>query len=89
MESGEQEIAAASEHLTHGIDKKPSVQQLLEMLGAEAEPEKRKSLISALGRDYTNGIWVSRARQSHVLAIPVPKDLDAQFKLPPQPVKTR
>ena len=46
-------------------------------------------LISALGRDYTNGIWVSQARRSHVLAIPVPKDLDAQFKLPPQPVKTR
>ena len=89
VESGEQKIAAASEHLTQGIDKKPSVKQLLEMLGAEAEPEKRKSLISALGRDYTNGIWVSRARQSHVLAIPVPKDLDAQFKLPPQPVKTR
>ena len=89
VESGEQRIAAASEHLTHGIDKKPSVQQLLEMFGAEADPEKRKSLISALGRDYTNGIWVSRARRSHVLAIPVPKDLDAQFKLPPQPVKTR
>jgi hypothetical protein len=89
VESGEQKIAAASEHLTHGIDKKPSVKQLLEMLGAEEDPEKRKSLISALGRDYTNGIWVSRARQSHVLAIPVPKDLDAQFKLPPQPVKTR
>ena len=67
----------------------PSVKQLIDLFASEQDEKKQADIINVLDRCFAHITPVIAARRAGVQAIPVPKDLDQRFKLPPKPISTR